>query len=288
MYKVKELQLILPEGLVADAQWFAQRGYTSDMLSRYVKEGWLDRPARGVYRRPAPPLLWQQVVISLHSLLNVPVAVGATTALRLQGHEHYVTMGPYEGDIWLTSPIPLPKWVHQVETNASFHQFRSGALWPDLPPTGQAKWGLKPANAIADHPLPNDFVRRNWGTWSWPLAMSCEERALIESFLPVTGRHESSFDMPLRSTETMFHLHWERLQRLLETCRSKRTKRLVLWMAEYSRLPFASHLDLERIDLGSSTMRLVPPRERGRFSPGQRLYVPEGLYYDYPDPDNVF
>lgn len=288
MHKVKELQRILPEGLVADTQWFAQRGYTSDMLSRYVKQGWLDRPARGVYRRPAPPLLWQQIVISLQSLMNVPVAVGATTALRLQGHEHYVTMGSYEGDIWLTSPWPLPRWVLQVETNAKFYQFRSGALWPDRPPAGQAPWGLKSAMLLSDRVLPNAFIRKNWGTWSWPLVMSSEERALIEAFLPVTGKYESSFDMPLRSTESMFHLQWERLQGLLETCRSKRVKRLVLWMAEYSDLPFSEHLDLDRVELGSSTMRLVPPGAPGRFSPGQRLYVPDLLYYDRPSPDNVF
>ena len=220
--------------------------------------------------------------------MNVPVAVAATTALRLQGHEHYATMGSYEGDIWLTSPRPLPQWVHQIEMNATFFTIRSGALWPDKPPSGQAAWGLKPVMLLADCPLPHGFVRLNWGTWSWPLAISSRELALIEAFLPVTGKYESSFDMPLRSTESMFHLHWERLQGLLETCRSKRVKRLVLWMAEYSELPFSEHLDLDRVELGSSTMRLLPPGAPGRFSPSQRLYVPDLLYYDRPSPDNVF
>ncbi len=290
MHKLRELQTLLPEGLVADAQWLGQRGYTSDMLSRYVQEGWLERPARGVYRRPAPPLLWQQVVISLQVLLNVPVAVGGTTALRLQGHEHYIPMGRSFGIIWLISPRPLPKWVGQVETNGSFMQLRSGALWPDLPPQGQAAWGLKPALTPADRSVPHDFVRHNWGSWSWPLVMSSEERAVFEAFQPITGQCEVSFDLPLRSGESLFEPDLARMQRLLETCRSKRTKRLVLWMAEHSWLPWVNDLDLDRVDLGTSVMRLMPKGVVGgaRYSPGQRLYVPDYLYYNHPDPDNVF
>ncbi len=288
MHKLKELQRILPEGLVADTQWFAQRGFSSDMLARYVQQGWLDKMARGVYRRPAPPLLWQQVVISLQALMDWPVAVGGTTALRLHGHEHYVTMGSTEGDVCLFSPEPLPRWVFQVETNASFHEFRSGTLWPDKPPAGQAAWGLRPVAYLADWELPHAFVRMSWGTWSWSLVVSTEERALIEAFLPVRGKHVSDFDMPLRCAETVRHLNWRRMQHLLETCRSKRVKRLVLWMAEYCDLDFSRHLALDRVDLGSSILRLVPAGESSRFSAEQRLYVPDALYYDRPPPDYAF
>ncbi len=287
MHNLKELHRLLPEGLVADSQWMGQRGFTSDMLSRHVQSGWLERLARGVYRRPGPPLRWQQVVISLQALLIVPVAVAGTTALRLQGYAARPNTGAHEGDVWLTSPDPLPPWVWRVQTNGRFRHLRSGTLWRNRPPPAQAARGLNPAMTLADYRVHRDFVRRHWGTWNWPLVMSCEERALLEACHPITGHQESSFDLPLRSSRSLHHFHWGRLQSLLETCRSKRTKRLALWMAERSGVPLARHLNLGRVDMGRSVMRLVPPGARGQFCPGQRLYVPAGLYGTVPGTSDV-
>src|SRR5215469_9550235 len=63
--KLNHLQQELPEGLLADAAWMKAHGYSSALRSQYVRAGWLDSPARRVYRRSRTPLTWQQVAVSL-------------------------------------------------------------------------------------------------------------------------------------------------------------------------------------------------------------------------------
>ncbi|XEU19507.1 hypothetical protein P7L70_10750 [Tistrella mobilis] len=39
-------------------------GYSSALRSQYVRAGWLNSPARRVYRRSRTPLIWRQVPAS--------------------------------------------------------------------------------------------------------------------------------------------------------------------------------------------------------------------------------
>jgi hypothetical protein len=65
--------------------------YSTQLQHLYVKSGWLEQPARSVFRRPRGALSWQQVVISLQTILNYsPLVVGGRTALELQGYAHYL------------------------------------------------------------------------------------------------------------------------------------------------------------------------------------------------------
>ena len=101
--KLNWLQRSLPEGLVAHAAWLEKNGYSGALRKKYVAQGWLDRVARGVYRRPAPELApgswykrvpWESVAISLQMLMKVHFVVGGRTALELQGFAHYLSSVP--------------------------------------------------------------------------------------------------------------------------------------------------------------------------------------------------
>lgn len=56
---LNSLATLLPEGLLATAEWLHRKGYS------YQAD-----------RRPGPPLKWQHVVGSLQNLLELPVHVG--------------------------------------------------------------------------------------------------------------------------------------------------------------------------------------------------------------------
>ncbi len=90
-HKLNRLQQELPEGLLADAAWMEAHGYSSSLRSQYVRAGWLTSPARRVYRRARTPLTWQQTVVSLQSVLDLPLTVGGRTALEQQGYAHYLS-----------------------------------------------------------------------------------------------------------------------------------------------------------------------------------------------------
>ncbi|MDE2793014.1 MAG: AbiEi antitoxin N-terminal domain-containing protein [Paracoccaceae bacterium] len=94
---LNSLHLLLPEGLVADAAWFARMGYPCSLCSRYLASGWLLPVTGEVFRRPlhkpgleetAPPLRLQHFVVSLQMVMERPIAVGGRSALELHGFAH--------------------------------------------------------------------------------------------------------------------------------------------------------------------------------------------------------
>ena len=130
---LNRLHRLLPEGLLADAAWFTRMGYSNALRARYLGGGWLERVARGVFRRPlhrpglngAAPLLWQHVVVSLQTVMEHPMAVGGRTALEVSGLAHYASRrGLLE--VHLYGDRAAPGWLGRlpIETNFVFHNAR--------------------------------------------------------------------------------------------------------------------------------------------------------------------
>ena len=135
--KINRLLRRLPEGLLVDAAWLGANGFSRSLLSQYVDGRWLERPARGVYRRPRGPLSWEQVVISLQAILDLPVSVGGRTALELQGYAHYLPQT--QQDTHLYSASKLPGWLHKLPLKARFITHNRMRFLPD---TGLAGSGV--------------------------------------------------------------------------------------------------------------------------------------------------
>lgn len=280
-----ELQYRLPEGLLVDAPWLEQLGISASMRSRYVQQGWLHRPAHGVYRRPGPPLRWEQVVLSLQYLLDFPVAVAGLSALHLMGHQHHLNFGG-RSTVHLVSPLPLPGWVSQLTSDGTFRRFDSNRLWPDFPPQVQAAENLW-AWEWREPEMERGFRRVPWGTWEWPLLVSEEERAAVEMMGTLKDFDAANYDHLLRVSETL-RLRPDRLQQWLSTCRSRKAVRLFLWMAEYHHLPCLAELDLAQLDWGRGHSYLVAPGGAGRYCQTFDVTVPQELYWDRDGVNTTF
>jgi hypothetical protein len=65
--------------MIVDAAWLERHGISRQLRRKYVMHQWLLALGRGVYRRlalseNAEPIPWQQLVISLNALLQVPAS----------------------------------------------------------------------------------------------------------------------------------------------------------------------------------------------------------------------
>ncbi len=147
--KLKWLEHNLPEGLVADASWLTRHGYSTSLRSQYVAAGWLEQPARGVYRRPGGPLSWEQVVISLQMLLKRHLIVGGRTALELQGYGHYFRQSADE--VHLYGPEHPPAGWRNFGTTRPSSTTIAGDCSPTNPPRPQV-------------PIPTAFPARTEAT----------------------------------------------------------------------------------------------------------------------------
>jgi transcriptional regulator with AbiEi antitoxin domain of type IV toxin-antitoxin system len=272
--KLNWLQHNLPDGLVVDAAWLERQGFSSALRSKYVRHGWLDQIARGVYQRPVTGLPlpgneglhWQNVVISLQTLLSSPVAVGGRTALELQGFAHYLApAGPRE--VHLYGDEAPPRWISKLKLETKFVLHNAKKLFNGEPvPSGSLPVA---SDSEAVH---SGFVRRAWGHRGWPLIMSGPERAILELLDEVPKRE--TFNQADVLMEGLHNLSPRRLQKLLRDCCSVKVKRLFLWFAERHNPAWLNQLDRNGIELGHGKRMLV---RGGKLDTRFNITVPETL-----------
>ena len=254
---LNRLQRDLPEGLVATTSWLSKKGYSNQLVAKYFASGWLESPARSAYRRPGPPLKWQQVVASLQLLSRLPLHVGGKTALVHRGLGHYAQLGGVE-TIQLYGPSPLPKWVKHLPVKERFvvhsdAMFVLGRVYRDE--TGQlVDEHEQPVNAekLGELGL-NQFT---WGSYDWWLTYSSEERAIFEILQNVPDK-ESVYEAYVLF-QGLVNLRPERVSRLLATCRSIKVKRLFLAFATRYEHAWFKHVTTTNLDLGKGKRMLVP------------------------------
>jgi hypothetical protein len=267
--KLHQLESNLPEGLLVDAAWLTQKGYSTSLRSQYVASGWLEQPARQVYRRPRGSLQWQQVVISLQTLLGRALVVGGRTALELQGFAHYLQQDTKE--VHLFGPEPPPHWLHKLPVGVRFLYHNSqklfgsdSPLWPrpDLSTIG-GPTGFRRAD---------DVIAQPWGQWDWPMGLSAPERAVLELLDELPQRE--SFHQADKLFEGLANLNPRRLQKLLAACRNVKVKRLFFFFADRHQHAWAKRIEKEAIDLGKGKRMLV---KGGKLDPTYQITVPEDL-----------
>ena len=192
---LNRLETELPEGLLADTAWFQTRGFSRQLLNHYVNAGWLEQPARGVYKRPRGELTWQTVVISLQTLLQQPFVVGGRTALEVQSHTHYLRFD--HSEIHLYGTTRLPHWVGALNLGVTFLRHNDAKLFRNEPihrALASLSRDLKTGATLNTDPIHGEvFNAMPWGQWKWPLTLSTVERAYLEFLDEVPDK--ASFDL---------------------------------------------------------------------------------------------
>jgi len=275
--KLKQLEHLLPEGLLVDAAWLSAQGYSTSLRTKYVASGWLEQPVRRVYQRPRGQLGWQQVVVSLQTLLGYRLTVGGRTALEVQGYAHYLSQD--RSEIHLHGPARPPSWLTTLPLKEGFVYHNSTPLFgadledvsfPSLvPDRASDKQGERSFQNAGLRALP-------WGQWDWPMTVSTPERAVLE-LLDELPQHES-FDQVDVLMESLSDLAPRRLQKLLVRCRSVKVKRLFFFFADRHHHAWLKHVDRDAIDLGSGKRMLV---KDGRYDPTYEITVPKDLAEAY-------
>ena len=268
------LEQDLPEGLLVDSTWLERKGIASNLRAYYVKSGWLEQPVRGLYRRPRGPLGWQQVVISLQTLLGRSLVVGGRTALELQGYVHYLMRDVHT--VCLQGPDKPPTWLGRLDLPQRFFYRNSARLFCDEPRTRDSAHLARPLRGeglSGFEPLQGrDLTSVVWGQWDWPLTLSRPERAYLE-MLDELPRYES-FHQADKLIEGAVNFSPRRLQKLLAECHSVKVKRLFFFFADRHRHSWLKRLDKTGVDFGRGKRVLV---KGGRLDPDYLITVPEDI-----------
>lgn len=257
---------------MVDAAWMERHGYSRQLRGQYVSAGWLEQPAGRVYWRPRGVLGWEAVVVSLQTLLDLPLVVGGRTALQVQGASHYLAQEMRE--VHLYGPVALPTWLAKLPLGVTFRHhnsdrlFRPGAspsspLSADFEVHRQAGWSAESVKAVR---------QVTWGSWDLPMTLSTPERAFLELLDELPDR--DTFHDADKLMEGLSNLSPRRLTHLLTECRSVKVKRLFFFFADRHQHAWAKHLRAADFDLGAGKRVLV---RGGKLDRRYQITVPEDL-----------
>ena len=249
IHSTKSLEQCLPEGQLANRRWLRLQGFHRPRVDSFLRSGKIEAVARGVYRRPGPPLKWEHVVFSLNEM-GYPVRVGGRTALEMQGLAHYLPMGkPQRIDLYGQSK--LPGWLNVFQESFRF-EVRTRKLFDELP------------DAWIHH--------RPFGAWDWPIPYSTPEMAMLEMLAGV--RDAAGFSLAEKFFESAVNLRPEIVQSLLLSCSQVKAKRLFLWFADRHGHAWRERLSTEGIDLGRGKRMLV---KGGTYDANYQITVPREM-----------
>ena len=259
--RLKPLLDDLPPGYVADAAWLTARGIDRKSILQYEQRGWLEKLARGVYRRPdtyrdvSAAGDWRRLVLSLQRVMGYEVHVGGRTALSLHGFEHYLRLGAEAPRVYLYGDVP--SWLARLP-NADRFETRTLSLF------GGSKTGV---DGIGDKKQSSPLQRR-----LNDLIVSTPERAILEMLNELPANE--SFHNVDAIFEGLANLRPRLLESLLKECRSVKVKRLFFVFADQHDHAWRQYLNPDDYDLGSGPRALV---EGGRLHPRYDITVPPEL-----------
>lgn len=259
--KLNLLLADLGDNDVVSARWLRAHGYSTSLVARYVRSGWLEAVARGAYRRAGSALSWDGVLRSLQQREGLRLHAGGRFALAWQGHDHYLRLGTPE-PVTVYGPDRLPQWA----TSASEHAFlacgrgpfdvESVVLAPNMDRDRMFEAGL--------HIVATSGARE--------VVMATPERAMLEL---CDGKPNAALVYEADAVmQGLAGLRPALMTTLLAACTSVKAKRLFLALAQRHAHAWLARVDLAGVDLGSGKRVLVPG---GRLDPKYLVTLPSDL-----------
>lgn len=244
--KINQLLLLGQTGGLYFSEWLNKQGYSSQLLKKYRESGWLRTLSRGVMYRPNDSLSAYMAIANYNQQLNKNFRVAAHSALELAGFNHYVPMG--KPLLIVFHPRQhVPEWISCDVFDRTFKTFSTDAF------TEPQVTKIKVNNQ--------------------DLLTSTPEQAFLECLLlaPLQYAYMDLFYI----MEQLTTLRHGMVQKLLETTKSIKVKRMFLYMAEKANHYWYSMLDTTGIDLGTSKLQLV---ENGVYVSKYKITVPKELH----------
>lgn len=222
-HKLNNLYAHIARGTPVSAEDLAAIGVSSDLTGYYVRAGWLQRLARGVYCRPDdPPALHPSIALLQRALKGLHVS--GKSALAWHGIRNRAAEQPVlQLSGWQAGH--LPAWFTE-RFPAEYHRNR---LFDERPDT---QLHVQPFEGRSGAPL-----------------ISAPERALLEVLSEVGLRQ------PLQEARNVVQscatLRGDVLLDLLKHCASVKTVRLCLHLGREFQQPWIGALDASQLPKGS-------------------------------------
>ncbi|HQS35837.1 MAG: hypothetical protein B7Y11_12835 [Sphingobacteriia bacterium 24-36-13] len=247
--KINQLMQIVPPGVVLQASWLTDKGYSTDLQKYYRKSGWLRSFGTGAMVRLNEEPGYEGGLYALQKQSGLSVHVGGRSALALLGKAHYLEMNKATASLWLFGGEEerLPAWFRK-------HNWAQKIMYRPTSFLPQEK-------GLVDYAVANFSIK-----------VSGPARAILECLYLAPEK----FDLVecYELLENLNDLRPGQVQELLELCGSVKVKRLFLFMAEQLGHSWFKLIKMDNIDLGKGKRSIAPG---GSFVPKYQITVPSNL-----------
>lgn len=232
MLKINQMLSNWKSGEVHGLDWLGTYGVDRKLAHKYCKSGYLEKVASGVYVKANDQPNPYAVIRYLQEELRLKLHVSGRTALELQGHSHYLSLGQ-KNKIYLTSyeSRTFPKWLK--------------GYWGHFEVTFKKSSLIETESFLTEYEASGDFK----------IKLSSRELAILEMIEDFDL--SNSLETVENYAESLNTLRSYVLQELLEKCQSVKVKRVFLYISEKLNLPYFGKINLEKIDLGSGKRVVV-------------------------------
>lgn len=227
-----------PYGTALPLSWLNERGLSGRDAAKHAQRGNLLRLGSGVYARPGDLLTWEGGVYGLQygeTLSELSFWPGGATALTLSGYSHYLTLGKETLRLYGQPRKRLSNWFTNTDWGGQLEVCRATLFTAN-----------QDRQFETHTPAGRDFQ----------IYVSSPEMAVLEWLFSVSDELIFS-DGIVDTFGGLTSLRPRRLQRLLQACRSIRTKRAFLLLARYFTHGWYARLDIPAIELGRGKRQLV-------------------------------
>ena len=222
--KLKHLHARFQPGTPLTSEDLAAQGISADLAVHYVRSGWLNRLARGVFVRPGELLSLHGSLVALERRIE-GLHVGGKTALDWYGVRQYVSQ-QQTVHLYGWKATRLPDWFSK-QFPSEYHRKRLFREKPD------ALLRVGPLEGRPGAPK-----------------VSEPERAMLEVLSEVGVREPLQEARELM--ESAYNLRADVLTELLKTCTNVKTVRLCLQLGDELSLPWRAKLNPAKLPTGSN------------------------------------
>jgi hypothetical protein len=224
-----------------------ENGISYELQRHYKKSQWLTPIDTGVMVRSGETPTLFSALASLNEQDSKHFAIGAMSALEMQGFSHYLPMGKKTMILFSPKGERLPAWFLKRDWDVFLRHFTTECLSPEL--------GV-------------EIVSQD----GFNLPVSSTVRAFLEC-LHLSPKYYNITDL-YYVMEMLSLLPPLKMQELLEDCKSIKVKRLFLYMAEKAGHNWLKMLDLSNISLGTGKRAIV---KKGVYNAKYQITVPKEL-----------
>jgi len=211
-------------------QYLNQHDISRSHVQNYVKSGWLEIVASGVYKKPSQSISWSSALAALQFQQASSLHLAGLSSLAHQGVSHYLPMSSETIQFNSIKAIRLPKWLFSQHWQIEYK-----------------------CSKVLDKVHENDLIVLTVNNQT--VKASVIELAVLEVLEKVID--ESSFIFASELFQGLLSLRPRKLQSLLERSPSVKVKRLFLFLAHYYQHPWLKRLDEKKLELGSGNRQMV-------------------------------